>query len=257
MNKPIAIIPAAGRGTRLGASTPKILVNILPQLTVWDVLWGKLKDVAEKVIPVLSPTGVNIFLDHCHIHNQLGIEVAIQEVPLGMGDAIFSSSHLWGNARNILIMWGDQVYVSPETLSRAIERHNSSQGPRITLPLVISPDPYVEYIFDDQGRLYKVAMAREGDKCSSGGYADIGTFILSRDTLEDAWRDYLKLNVRGGNTDEINFLPFLIYLSTEKKWKINKVLVSDINESRGINTPEDLKFFNEIYLKKSETGAQK
>jgi len=40
-------------------------------------------------------------------------------------------------------------------------------------------------------------------------------------------------------------------LSTEKNWKIKKVEIDNVVESRGINTPEDLDYFRDLYAKEN------
>jgi bifunctional UDP-N-acetylglucosamine pyrophosphorylase/glucosamine-1-phosphate N-acetyltransferase len=105
--------------------------------------------------------------------------------------------------------------------------------------------PYVEYIFDG-GRLTKVLQTREGDTTTPNGFSDVGTFLLGTDGLKPAWEDYLAQAPRGAGTGEINFLPFLPFLSS-KGWTVTRVEVADETEARGINTREDLAFFRHLY----------
>lgn len=51
---------------------------------------------------------------------------------------------------------------------------------------------------------------------------------------------------RGGQTGEINFLPFLPFLAAHG-WSISPLTVADATEARGINTKEDLAFFQGLY----------
>ena len=53
-----AVIPAAGRGTRLGANGPKILTPLTDTQTVWDILHGRLAPLVDHIHLVLSPEGV-------------------------------------------------------------------------------------------------------------------------------------------------------------------------------------------------------
>jgi hypothetical protein len=45
----------------------------------------------------------------------------------------------------------------------------------------------------------------------------------------------------------VNFLPFLVHLSQQCGWKFKPVLAADAMEARGINTREDLRFFQERF----------
>jgi hypothetical protein len=66
--------------------------------------------------------------------------------------------------------------------------------------------------------------------------------------LKTAWEEYLKTAPRGRGTDEINFLPFLPFLSRDG-WTITPLEVADATEARGINTKDDLAFFQSLYNK--------
>jgi bifunctional UDP-N-acetylglucosamine pyrophosphorylase/glucosamine-1-phosphate N-acetyltransferase len=106
-------------------------------------------------------------------------------------------------------------------------------------------DPYVEYVFEN-GKLTQVLQSREGDRTTPNGFSDVGTFLLATQGLAAAWDDYLSKANRGHQTDEINFLPFLPFLSA-RGWAITPLEVADADEARGINTPGDLSFFRDRY----------
>jgi len=245
-----AVIPAAGQGSRLGGGGPKILVPVAPGLTVWDVLAEKLAPVADRLVVVMSPSGGPL-MERALAAHPLGkpVDIALQMKPRGMGDAIFGCHEWWRSAKNLLIIWGDQVHVSAGTLRASLTTHLAAPGPGLTIPVVRLPKPYVEYVFDSAGRLAAVRQSREGEVCSADGWGDVGTFLLSARGLEDAWREYLASCPAGALTGELNFLPFLVYLSQDKYWSVRRVVIDDVAEARGINTPEDLKFFQELYAR--------
>ena len=242
-----AVIPAAGRGTRLGLDVPKILVPIAPGCTIWDVLQRKLRAVADHIHVVLSPSGLRNFeAILANDADRASISAGIQETPTGMGDAVFCGMPVWEKADDLLVIWSDQVHVSPQTLGDCLRAHSAGSKPRLTLPLACIPEPYVEYRFDDHGRLLRVLQSREGDRCAPGGYGDVGVFLLSTAGLPALWDAYCAITPSGAATGERNFLPFLVYLSSQG-WEVGRVAVGDPNEARGINTPEDLAFFQALY----------
>jgi bifunctional UDP-N-acetylglucosamine pyrophosphorylase/glucosamine-1-phosphate N-acetyltransferase len=95
-----------------------------------------------------------------------------------MGDAIFCGHRVWSRAERILIIWGDQLHVSRETIRRALYLHAGSSR-CLALPLVSLANPYVEYRFDDTNRLIAIRQSREGEACLPDGLSDVGTFVLS------------------------------------------------------------------------------
>lgn len=242
-----AVIPAAGRGTRLGLDVPKILVPVAPDCTIWNVLEWKLRAVVDHIHVVLSPSGLPQFEAMLANHaDRAAISTGVQETPTGMGDAVFCGVSVWQKADDLLVIWSDQVHVSARTLGDCLRAHSAGSKPRLTLPVVSMREPYVEYRFDDEGRLLQVLQSREGDQCVPGGYGDVGVFLLSTAGLPRLWDEYCAITPPGAATGERNFLPFLVYLSSQG-WKVGRVIVSDPTEARGINTPEDLAFFQSLY----------
>lgn len=234
-----AVIPAAGRGTRLGSALPKLLTPLTPTQTIWSILHAKLSPLVNHVHLVLSPDGMTEFPDL-----PANVSCSIQPVPIGMGDAIFRGHKTWSAYDAVLIVWGDQVFVSTDTLARAIAALSDTPKSGV-LPVTSMAEPYVEYVWNDS-RLAAVRQSREGDACTSNGFSDVGTFLLSTHGLETAWKEYLAQAPRGIQTGEINFLPFLPFLAANG-WSIAPLNVPDATEARGINTEDDLAFFQNLY----------
>jgi len=234
-----ALIPAAGRGSRLGIDRPKILAPLNARDTIWSVLHAKLAPLVDHIHLVLSPDGARDFPSLPQ-----RVSHSIQAEPTGMGDAIFGASSIWEKFDAVLIVWGDQVFVSMDTLRRCLTALGAPQR-RAVLPLTRMGEPYVEYVFDE-ARLTKVLQSREGDKTRPNGFSDVGTFLLGTAGLAAAWNAYRASLPRGSRTGEINFLPFLPFLAA-RGWVITPLEVADATEARGINTPEDLSFFRERY----------
>jgi len=234
-----AVIPAAGRGSRLGTSLPKILTPLNDTETIWSVLHAKLGPLVDHIHLVLSPDGAREFPPL-----PPNVSHSIQPAPIGMGDAIFGARSAWEGFDAILIVWGDQVFVSQDTLRRALAAL-ARPDRQLVLPVTRMATPYVEYVFAGE-ELAKVLQSREGDATSPNGFSDVGTFLLGTAGLAAAWDSYLSAAVRGSQTAEINFLPFLPFLS-QKGWMVTPLEVADPVEARGINTPEDLSFFRSLY----------
>ena len=245
-----AVIPAAGRGTRLGADRPKILVEVAPGLSIWDVLSKNLAPFVDAIDVILSPEGRPFFDRRVNSSSQNRPNIDIQTQPKGMGHAIFCGLNTWKKFDHILIIWGDQVHVSPETFQACLSAHKEMPAPHLTLPVVSLASPYVEYVFNPNGALTHIKQSREGDICMPGGWGDVGTFLLTTQGLEAAWNDFMATKPAGAVTGELNFLPFMVYLSQVKKWPITRLPVKNVNEARGINTPEDLAFFKKLYTSK-------
>jgi len=237
--KVCALIPAAGRGSRLGTAAPKILAPVTESETVWSILHAKLAPLVDHIHLVLSPDGALAFPPL-----PAGVSSSIQPQPVGMGDAIFGARAVWTEFDAILIVWGDQVFISTDTLRRALDALFSSERQAV-LPVTRMARPYVEYLFEGT-TLTKVLQTREGDETTPNGFSDVGTFLLETRGLAAAWESYVALAGRGSATGEVNFLPFLPFLSA-RGWTVTPLEVADATEARGINTREDLAFFQSLY----------
>ena len=249
-----AVVPAAGRGSRLGGDGPKILTPLGGGQSILTVLCRKLLAVADHINLIVSPEGrraISETIEREGVAHRTTF--AVQPAPIGMGDAIFCGYPVWSRARTILIVWGDQVFVSSETLGRACALQ-AGDNATFVIPIVALAQPYVEYLFDGADRLIAVKQSREGDICAPGGYGDLGTFVLSVAELRDRWREYLGSAGVGDATGEINFLPFLRFLS-EHQWRVRRFTVADEREARGVNTPEDLAFFQSIFCNQATLGG--
>jgi bifunctional UDP-N-acetylglucosamine pyrophosphorylase/glucosamine-1-phosphate N-acetyltransferase len=233
-----AVIPAAGRGTRLGGDGPKILTPLTQADTAWSILHGRLAPLVDHVHLVLSPEGAAAFPAL-----PANVSASIQPAPTGMGDAIFRGFDAWSRFDAILVVWGDQVFVSADTLSRSLAA--LTPGRNVVLPVTRMALPYVEYVFSDE-TLTKVLQTREGDMTKPGGFSDVGTFLLNTNGLKSAWDAYLATTPHGHATGEINFLPFLPFLAA-RGWKVSPLEVANATEARGINSPDDLAFFRNLY----------
>ena len=241
----IAVIPAAGQGSRLGTTTPKLFVEVKNGLRICDILLARVATVTRHVHLVLSPEA----RDHFEAVGRpappgVRVTCSVQQGPRGMGDAVFGARGHWGTARHVLIVWGDHLGVSATTLSRTVARQCGSTAPSMTLPLVRRQAPYVHYELNDTGTLLRVAQAREGDACPPHGLSDVGTFAVSTAGLDAAWQRYSSLpEARGARSGEINLVPFFAHLARREAFAVQIVEVADAAEARGVNTPEDLAYF--------------
>ena len=236
------LIPAAGRGSRLGGNYPKVFTPITSDQNIWTILNRKLHKIADNHCLVLN----SIVYEEYKNKIDPSVKIAFQDEPVGMGDAIFQGFKFWSNSKFLIIVWGDQVHVSDETLKRVSESFDDSISKQLILPLVAQDKPYVEYVFENK-MLKKIKQEREGDLTTPGGLSDMGVFGLSVDGLLENWNEYLRSQELGRETGEVNCLPFLSFLSCSKGWNIQKLIVDNVDESRGINTPEDLEYFRNLY----------
>src|ERR671925_737415 len=93
-----AVVMAGGLGTRMKSATPKHLHPLLGRRMVDWVIRAARDAGVERVVVVASPETASSFD---------GLDVAIQEEPLGTGDAVRSARHeLAAHTGDVLVLNG-------------------------------------------------------------------------------------------------------------------------------------------------------
>lgn len=238
----LLIIPAAGRGSRLGAGKPKPLVEVngRPML---DHLAELYRPFVDHVVVIAHPSFVPDI--QTWGDGRGGVSVAVQEEPTGMLDAILLAGPAVGDWRPdaIWVTWADQVGVLPATVTRLAQLGTQTPPPALTLPTVLRRDPYTHFERDARGRLSRFLQRREGDPMPEQGESDMGLFALTRETFDIDLRDYAAAVLPGGGTGERNFVPFVPWLAQRKQ--VVTFPCTHPTEAIGINTPEELRVIEE------------
>jgi bifunctional N-acetylglucosamine-1-phosphate-uridyltransferase/glucosamine-1-phosphate-acetyltransferase GlmU-like protein len=246
----ISVVPAAGLGTRLGAKVPKLFVELAPNLRVIDLLESTIGDLVDECCFVIRPDMVDSFKEYS---TNLKSTFVIQEEPRGMGDAIFQASKKLLHFKTLLVVWGDQISLSKETLIRVIRKHNENDVD-CTIPLVKVQNPYVHYEINQFNKLENLFQSREGDSLPTVGFSDIGVFLLKTNNILAEWESYLKqLPSLSKATHELNFLPFLVFLSKNGK-RQDFPIIQDAFQATGMNTNVELENFKVAF---KERGKQR
>ena len=245
------IVPAAGLGTRLRTTLPKVLarVNGRPML---DWLLDLYRGVVDRAIIVVHPSSA----DQIRAYGETTgarLEYRLQETPTGMLDAILRATPAVASsdASRILITWCDQVAVHPETVERLTTLSDTNPAAALVMPTARRTDPYIHLERDSSDRIVRVLHRREGDRLPPVGESDTGLFSLSRDAFLDDLTSFSASAATGEATGERNFLPFIPWIAA--RGEIVTFPCVDPIEALGVNTPEELQRV-ETYLAARHRG---
>jgi bifunctional UDP-N-acetylglucosamine pyrophosphorylase/glucosamine-1-phosphate N-acetyltransferase len=148
---------AGGLGTRMKSATPKHLHPLLGRRMVDWVIGAARASGAGRVVVVASPDTASLFD---------GVEVAVQQKPLGTGDAVRSArAALAGEQGDVLVLNGDVPALTPELLRALIETHRATGAAGTVLSF--EPDDLRSYgrvVRDANGGLARIVEA--GDASS-------------------------------------------------------------------------------------------
>ena len=242
-----AVIPAAGRGTRLGSLRPKILYP-LGGRAILDWLLDFLVPNCASLVFVLSPEGAGEVTAALEQRIPGRFTIVMQETPTGMGDAVaLALPHV--RTRHAAVVWGDQVALRRESVETCMRLHQGPLQPSVTCPTVLRANPYIHFDRDETGRLVGLKQAREGDAMPETGESDTGFFCFETTALR---RLLDRLRVESGSvgnaTREFNLLP-IIPLAAQREVVLTPRAMR-LEETVGVNTSEDAAIV-EAYLRSS------
>lgn len=234
----LLIVPAAGRGSRLGAGRPKPLVEVNGRIML-DHLADLYRRHVDHTVVVAHPASAAEIETWARRHGNAS--VAVQEQPTGMLDAILLAAPAVRARRPdaIWITWADQIGVLPATVDRLADIDAQQPTPALVLPTVRRRDPYTHFERDSRGRFSRFLQRREGDPMPVEGESDMGLFALARDTFENDLTEYARIVVPAAGTGERNFVPFVPWLA--QRHAVVSFPCTDPMEAIGINTPEELR----------------
>lgn len=236
----LLVIPAAGLGSRLGGTVPKLLVPVagVPMI---DRLLDLYQRVVDRIVVVANPAFAADVRRHLDNRREAAcIDCVEQSSPTGMLDAIILGVPTAGKYRpsSIWVTWCDQVAVHPKTIERLHAHTSSDVHAALVMPTVTRPDPYIHLQRDGRGRIERVLHRREGDVMPPTGESDMGLFAMSPRTYGELLPQYAQTIEIGRTTGERNFLPFIPWLAHVHS--VTTFPCEDPMEAVGINTPEEL-----------------
>lgn len=237
MIRRVLVVPAAGTGSRLGASRPKLLVPVggVPMI---DMLRDIYAGVADAAVVVVSPAALPQVREHV-AGWRLPVRLVVQAEPTGMLDAILLGvAALPASGPDVWITWCDQVAVRRDTVERLAAERAAHPGAAAILPTLRRTDPYIHFARDQAGALSAVLQRREGDAMPPAGESDMGLFVLSPEAARRL-PEFAAGAEPGRATGERNFLPVLPWLAAAGL-EVRTFPASDDMEAVGVNTPDDL-----------------
>jgi bifunctional UDP-N-acetylglucosamine pyrophosphorylase / glucosamine-1-phosphate N-acetyltransferase len=145
---------AGGLGTRMKSATPKHLHPVLGRRMVDWVIRAAQEAGVERVVVVVSPETSQLFE---------GLEVAVQERPLGTGDAVRSArAALDGAGGDVLVLNGDVPALTPATVRALVDAHRDAAAAATVLSFrPADTREYGRVVRDGDGRLARIVEAAD------------------------------------------------------------------------------------------------
>lgn len=131
-----AILLAAGQGTRMKSSLPKVLHPVAGKPMIWHALRAVATSTTEKPVVVIGH-GAD------EVKGYLGesAQTVRQEPQLGTGHAVMAAENLLrGRSDLVVVCYADMPLLRGETLQKLVETQKQNKGP-MSLLTVVADDP--------------------------------------------------------------------------------------------------------------------
>lgn len=235
MKKTIAVILAAGRGTRMKSDTPKVLHEILGRPMISYVV-GSVQDAGIKDIVLVTGFGSGLVRE---FFEGTKIKTVLQKKLLGSGDAVSTAKKeiIKSKSSDCMIVYGDTPLIKRDTLKRLIEKHRTS-GASLTLLTAILKNPtgYGRIIRNTAGKIVKIAEEDEARTYKQEiKEINVGTCIFRVEDLLSALG-----RIKPENAKKEYYLTDAVKIFYDSGKKIESVFVEDVEEMIGVNSRVEL-----------------
>ena len=241
------IVLAAGKGTRMRSSLPKVLHNLGGRPLLQHVLQTALA-LEPSRIHVVSGYGSELVRE-C-IGDSIDINWVIQKEQLGTGHALRQAiSHVSPGAL-VLVLYGDVPLIQTDTLLTLINSCGSGNVAVLTAELE-NPTGYGRIVRDSSKRI--IGVVEEGDaSCVEKKINEINTgFIAGSGEGFDAWLSDLK----NDNSQKEYYLTDVIGLAAKSENGVVGVKCEDNNQVVGVNSKCDLSKVERLFQNRQATLA--
>jgi bifunctional UDP-N-acetylglucosamine pyrophosphorylase / glucosamine-1-phosphate N-acetyltransferase len=229
---PAAVVLAAGLGTRMKSTLPKVLHLLLGKPMVQYVVEALSALNPENTIVVIGGHGDRI-RDALRNHPVL---FAVQNEPKGTGDALKAAvQELRNFTGTILVVSGDTPLVKPATLLTFLELHRENRNDLSLISFIAGGGHSYGRIIREGNKLSGIVEDKDANEeqkkireVNSGIYAIESPLLelLDKITINRAKSEYYLTDIAG--------------LAAGSGYRTGAFLLGNENELTGINTPEEL-----------------
>lgn len=179
------VILAAGRGTRMRNSRPKVLHPLAGRSLIGHVAGLGRESGAAQVIAVLAP-GMEDVSDEARKWYP-GASIALQDQPLGTGHAVKAALPSIPDNGTVIVLFGDTPLITAETI-QALYRDREDSGAAAVVMGMAPPDPhgYGRLQFARAGELVAIVEhAHASEELRKNALCNSGVMAIDASLLAD------------------------------------------------------------------------
>ncbi len=234
MSSPTVLVMAAGKGTRMRSSLPKMLHPVCGRpLVAWPILAAR-EAGAGRVAAIVSP-GIDLSAGLPE-----GVETVEQPEPDGTGGAIRAAAALIEQSETVLVLSGDVPLLSSATIAGLLEAHAASPAAATMLTIELDdPAAYGRVVRTDSGEVERVVEAKAAGDADPEQLAireiNAGTYAFDAAPLAAALAGLSNDNAQGEY-----YLPDVFPALREAGHSVAAHLADDPAVTMGVNNRVDL-----------------
>ncbi len=232
-----AVVLAAGKGTRMKSSMPKVLHSIFQKPLVGWVLDAieSISDTIESIVIVgHGADDVEKYLQK----NYKNAKTALQKEQLGTGHAVSMAIPLLKDFNGeVLITCGDTPLITSDTLKKFIKYHKE-QNSDLTVMTTLFDNPfgYGRIVRNEQNEVSEIVEQKDATEVQKQiKEVNTGIYLLNWKKTNRAFSELKNTNAQGEY-----YLTDIIKWAKESQLKVCGYVASDNNEIYGINSRQNL-----------------
>ena len=230
-NRPLAaLVLAAGKGTRLKSTRPKVLHEICGR-----PLLGYSVAAAESLEPTRLVVVVGPESDEVRERFATRVEFAVQAEPRGTGHAVLSCRDvLEGFRGDVLVLYGDTPLLRGATLARMRQARRELGADLVLLSAPVDVPGIV--VRDAQGRVARIVEVPDATPAELAiRERNTGVYLLD---AELCWK--LLARVGDDNAQGEVYLTDIVELAVRDRLRVEAVQLAGPEEALGVNTRAEL-----------------
>lgn len=223
----IGIVLAAGEGTRMSSSKPKVLHDVCGKPMILYAIDALRKSgVADIVIIVSSSSGPALY-------DLLGDSVYYvkQDDPLGTGNAVLESgNNLAGESNNIIVMGGDTPLIHSSTIESMMVLHSEQESPITVLTSTgCVQEDMGRIVRDNAGHITGILEASDDRYSNNPKEGNAGVYCFTSPWI---W-DNIK-SIKSGPTGEF-YITSMVQIASSQDYNVQTFILQDPYEAMGVN----------------------
>lgn len=239
MENTIAIVLAAGKGTRMKSEKSKQVHKILEKEIVLRAVENAKKAGIDDIVTI-----VGYKKEQVQEVLKDSVKYFVQEEMLGTGHAVMQAKeYLKGKKGKVVVLNGDVPILRPETIKKLIEKSNSNKEYATLLSAIYeNPYGYGRIIRDEGGNVEAIVEEKDANEIQKE-IKEINAGIYCFD-IEELLKALEEIN--NDNASGEYYITDVIKIMNDKGLKTGATIVEDNTEILGVNDRVQLEILTRI-----------